>query len=149
MGQATEPLSQAQARSLDLAGEWYTVVYGEPAAPAAILQVVRGNRHIDVTFPDDHGRPVLTFDFRQIDDDRMFLTTVTRWEYGADSARSMSDADVVDKLSYREDGTVHRDLRDQRTHERTTTDFAEVDVNGNWEPVPVFGDWASIARRDR
>lgn len=145
----TDPLTVEQAAKLDAAGEWYTVVLGALTAPTAILDVVRGNRHIDVTFPDDRGRQVLTYDFRQVDDDTMFLTTMTRWEYGDEQARTISQADVVDKFSYRDDGTVHREVRDVRARERRTTDFSGVDVSINWEPVPAFGDWESIARRER
>ncbi|MFE3442564.1 hypothetical protein ACFXNW_06000 [Nocardia sp. NPDC059180] len=146
---AMDVLTADQARELDAAGQWYTVVLGEETAPGAILEVARGNRHITTNFLDEQGRQALAYDFRAVDDERMFMGVVTRWGFGTADARSISEADMVDVLAYRADGVVRRTVRDGREQQRRVTDFHDVRVDLNWEPVPAFGDWTSIARRDR
>jgi hypothetical protein len=79
----------------------------------------------------------------------MFLESVIRWQYGDANARMLGESELIEKISYREDGTVHRQIRDKKAKEKRDTDYRNVKLDINWEPIPKFGDWASIARFDR
>ncbi|MEU5692777.1 hypothetical protein [Actinosynnema sp. NPDC020468] len=141
------PLSEADARQRDAEGELYTAVIGEPANPEVLVEVVRPD-YVGVYFPDKLGRQWQKFAFRRVDD-ALFLESITRWQYGDESARMLGEAELIEQVKYREDGTVHRQVRDKKAREKRDTDYHSVSLDINWEPVPEFGDWASVARFDR
>ncbi|TCO62847.1 hypothetical protein EV192_102986 [Actinocrispum wychmicini] len=79
----------------------------------------------------------------------MFLKSIIRWQYGDDSARLINESELIEEITYKVDGTVRREITDEKAHERTVTDYRDVNLDINWEPVPEFGDWGSITRFDR
>lgn len=68
---------------------------------------------------------------------------------GEDDARSINECEPIEEIRYRPNGIVHRELRDKKAQEKTATDYGDVQVDINREPIPEFGDWASISRFDR
>ncbi|CAL9460181.1 hypothetical protein SUDANB95_02607 [Actinosynnema sp. ALI-1.44] len=143
-----EELTVEEARERDERGTLYTAVVGDRNAPEALVEVVRPD-YFGVYFPDHLGRQWQKFTFRRVDDDRLFLESIIRWQYGDDEARLLSQAELIEEIDYREDGTVHRQVRDKRAQEKQDTDYRDVALDINWEPVPEFGDWASITRFER
>ena len=72
------------------------------------------------------------------------------WEYPDDGEyHPMFEATRIEEFTYSQDGTAHHEITDTRTGEVTAEDRAGVPLDINWEPVPNFGEWASVAREDR
>lgn len=143
-----DPLTEDEAKQRDTAGELYSVVVGDPAAPDRIIEVVRPD-HIGVWFFDPRQRQSLNYVFRRTDDETMFLHNVTRWGYPDDGARTLTGANVIEEIEYEPDGIAHHEVRDDTAGETTRKSLRDINLGINWEPVPAFGDWQSIVRYNR
>lgn len=143
-----DPLTEEEARQRDEAGELYSVVVGDPAAPDRIIEVVRPN-HIGVWFFDPQQRQSLNYTFRRAGDGRMFLRNIIRWAYPNDEARMLNQCSLIEEIQYEEGGIAHHEVRDKEADEIKRTSYRDVSLDINWEPVPAFGDWDSIIRYDR
>lgn len=78
-----------------------------------------------------------------------FLYVITRWEYPEDAAHDVGTATKITRFSFEKDGTVRESIGDMATGTVKRTSRSGVPLETHWEPVPEFGDWSSIARRDR
>jgi hypothetical protein len=143
-----EPLDEAEAARRDAEGEEYAVVVGDGAAPEAVIEVVWKNEYVGVWFFDEQRRRDLNYAFRRIEPDRLFLHEIVTWTYPPE-AETFSDATIIDTLVYQHDGVVRHDHTDTEAKEVESTHYKDVSLDTNWEPVPRFGDWASVARRNR
>jgi hypothetical protein len=144
-----DPITAEEARRLDADHDYYTVILYEDSTPRRYVEVNWGEAYLGVYFLDEQLREQLTYAFRRIDDERMFLDEVLRWEYPDDQAMAMSGATLTDSVRYSQDGTVQREVRDDVAQEVRRQKFADVPLDVNWEPVPQFGDWERVSRRDR
>ena len=143
-------LTAEQARARDEVGEpWYTVVLGEASRPESYVEVAWVNAHLGVWFLDEDSRPWLHYSFTRVDERRLFLDSVVRWDYPGHAGRRLAEADRVETLTYRPDGRVHQEIADSRVDELILCDYTDVPLELNWEPVPVFGDYGSLTRLDR
>lgn len=146
----TDTMSAEQARDRDAKGESYCVVLGDPGAPRALLEIVPENDHIRVSFVDGKGRTHTSYNFTKTDG-RMFLAKVTIWSY-PDSARLKSEANRIENYDFRPDGLAIQTVKEKvpgQSRKATKEERRGVPVTSNWEPIPKFGDWESIARYDR
>jgi hypothetical protein len=146
------PLSEDEARTKDAAGEEYTAVL--PPRPTTISPVlvtpVRKAGVVVVTFIDDFGRRSVEYVFSHKDEARLFLSSVHLWTYPSDEpGLRLSDAVVHEDIRYREDGYVQHTITDKAAGHRETREYSDVPVHTNWEPVPTFGHYRSIARFER
>jgi hypothetical protein len=144
-----DPVSAEEARRLDEEGDYYTVVFGDGDTPSGYIEVNWGEQYLAVYFLDAQSRPWLVYSFTRLDEDRMFMDSVMRWEYPDDTARAMSGATLTEELRYRQDGVVQREVRDDAAREVRRQTVTDVPLDINWEPVPRFGEWESVARQDR
>ena len=76
------------------------------------------------------------------------MSEVTVWSY-PEGARSKSQASIIESLEYGQDGYLLRRVNDKSLDHIKKTEYKDVPVDVNWEPVPEFGRWESIARYDR
>lgn len=141
-------MSADQARRRDADGEPYSVVLGEPNAPKSVIEVVPENNYFNVNFVDGEGRTGAAYGFEKIDDSRLFLAEVTLWTY-PQGARSKSQASRIETFEFRPDGYAAQTVDDSSSDQVEKTEKSNVAVDMNWEPVPEFGHWESIARYDR
>lgn len=144
----TGAMSADQARQLDAGGKSYSVVLGDPEAPRSVIEVVPENNYFNVNFIDGEGRISAAYGFSKIDDSRLFLTKLTLWTY-PEGARSKSQASRIESFEFRPDGYAAQTVNDKSSDQIETTEKIKVPVDTNWEPVPEFGSWESIARYDR
>ncbi|ONI88844.1 hypothetical protein ALI22I_17925 [Saccharothrix sp. ALI-22-I] len=145
-------LSEEEARARDAAGEEYTAVLPpRPGTRSPVLVTpVWQTGVVLVSFLDDPGRKIVEYVFTKKDDSRMFLSGVHLWEYPDDQpGRRLSEASRREDIRYHEDGYVHRTIIDKNEGYRETVEYTDVPVATNWEPVPAFGDYASIGRFER
>jgi hypothetical protein len=143
-----DPMSADLAQVLDRRGEPYAVALGIPACPDVMIEVDWKNSHLGVWFSDDEGRRDLHYAFTRVDCTRLFLAEITLWTY-PEGAVFLFEASVVETISFREDGHVKQTIDDGSVGSITVFEYAGVPLQTNWEPVPTFGDWTSVARRDR
>jgi hypothetical protein len=140
--------SADEARALDAAGKPYAVVIGDPSAPDAEVQVHWKNSLLAVSFIDEAGRTHLKYVFRKVDDQRLFLSEVTTWTYPQD-ARFKFEATKVENIFFQPDGYSRVRLNDKSSDNIEISEYRDVPVDSNWEPVPKFGEWSSVARYQR
>lgn len=144
----TGPMSAEQARRRDANGESYCAVLGDPNAPESVIEVVPENKYFNVSFVDGEGRTGTAYGFEKIDNSRLFLSEITLWTY-PQGARSKSQASRVETFEFRPDGYAAQTVDDSSSDQIEKTEKTGVSVDANWEPVPEFGHWASLARYDR
>jgi hypothetical protein len=146
-------LTEADARTRDTAGEAFMAVVPVSGPHPALVDVAWENQCIAVTFLDPHGRKSLKYFFYKVNrsgGSAMFLRTAYLWEYPSDDPRLReSESTKRETYSYREDGHARRVVVDEIEQYKDTAEWSEVPIDKNWEPVPSFGDYWSIARRER
>jgi hypothetical protein len=145
-------LSEEEARLKDAAGDEYTAVM--PPRPGTTRPVlvtpVWQTGVVVVTFIDEFDRRAVEYVFSKKDDTRLFLDDVHMWTYPNDEPRLLlSAATVRERVSYYTDGYVKRVITNVGEHYKETIEYRDVPVESNWEPIPTFGDYASIARFER
>lgn len=94
-----------------------------------------------VGFYDENKLSYLFYDFSKIED-KLFLHMVYHYEY--------MEGKIVQHTFFRfeEDGKMIAERMDYITNEVEEKE-GEVDVSSNWEPIPSFGNYSSIMRKDR
>ena len=138
-----DELTSDEAQARDAAGEVYAVALGDPCRPSAVLEVNWALKYLGVWFFDSRARQATRYTFTRIGD-TLFLDEVAGWTYPNDNAETLADAVRIDWIAYRPDGIVKYVRIDNVAHERVTSDRSGVDVRTHSEPVPRFGDWASL-----
>jgi hypothetical protein len=144
----SEVMGAEQARARDAAGEPYCVVLGDASAPQAVIEVAWKNSYLGVSFIDEAGRTHTSYDFEKVDESRLFMTEVTVWTY-PEGAQFKFEASVIESVEFQPDGYASRTVDDKSSDQVKETEYANVPVDTNWEPVPEFGHWESVARYDR
>ncbi len=144
-----DALTEEEARSRYQSGEHVVIAVGAPLRPEVVIEVHWNNQYLGVWFFDNLGRQATKFQFTRYGNDRLFLNSVTAWKYPGDTARGLHMSILVDEFTFETDGRAVRIIKDDIAQETVTQQRTGVDVSTNWEPVPTFGDWASIARFER
>jgi hypothetical protein len=147
-GRPIQPVDEATARARHRpkATETYAVALGEPVLVA--IEVQDPHEFIGVIFADHLSRHRMQYFFRGADG-QLFLTNIAEWEYAGDSDPDLG-APVVREWVFGQDGSLRITTFNKVLKENLMETAKEpVDVSDNWEPVPEFGDWASITRPDR
>ncbi len=143
------PLDERDAEKRGEAGEPFGVVVGDVAKPAAFIEVNWGLGTVLVWFFDERRLRYLKYEFKRVGAGKLFMSAVNLWEYPPGEAGEFEEPVKAHFVSYRPDGIVRQVERDYGSREDTITDVSDVELDINWEEVPAFGDWASLARLDR
>jgi hypothetical protein len=148
---AGELLTEEEARARDASGEEYTaVVPTQEGSPPTLVTIVWKNDFVEVDFLDDPGRKYMSYSFSKRDGARLFLSNVTVWTYPNDDPKlRLSDAVTHESMRYRDDGHVSRVIVDKVENVKETKQYSGVPVEKNWEQVPEFGRYRSVARVER
>lgn len=143
-------LSTEQARARHDAGELYSVLIGDLAKPEALIEVRLERDYVGAWFFAESSRlRVLKYTFKRTAPDTLFLSKVGTWAYPEDADQDLRGAHTIDSIHYHVDGIVRHESKDTITGQTTTSEYTGVDTDINEEPVPTFGVWDSLARRDR
>ncbi|SDU33175.1 hypothetical protein [Jiangella alkaliphila] len=146
------PLTEEEARVRDGAGEEYTAVLPPRTGTTfpVLVTPVWKTGVVAVTFLDDVGRKATEYTFMKKAEDRLFLTRVHLWTYPNDQpGLRLSDSASHETVHLREDGYVKRVVKNKVENVQETVEYDDVPVDANWEPIPSFGDYGSIARYER
>jgi hypothetical protein len=141
-------MSEEAARRLDSRGKPYNVVIGDPSAPDAEIQVRWKNSYLSVSFIDDAGRAYAKYVFRKADEQQLFLSEVTVWTY-PEGARLKSEAARIENILFKPDGYSRKRVDDSSSDNIEISEYKDVSMDSNWEPVPRFGEWGSVIRYER
>ncbi|MBX9388414.1 hypothetical protein ACFPZ0_09715 [Streptomonospora nanhaiensis] len=150
-GRVGVPMSQEEAEARNESGEEYTAVVSVPGGgQPALVTVAWKNEYASTQFLDERGRRNVKYVFRKVDGSRMFLNSVLVWTYPNDNPKlTLNQASRIEETSFREDGYVKLVEIDKDKNEKITSEYTDVPVEANWEPVPDFGDYASMVRWER
>ena len=144
-----DPIGEAEARRRHDTGELYTAVSEESDKKRVLVEVRLENDYASVRFLDDLGRNENVLTFRKLDD-RLFLRKVISYDYGESEERGgYARPIVIESFTYKPDETMRHKIDDIRNKDITVEDYRAINVDVHWEPIPAFGDYASIARWDR
>lgn len=142
--------STEQAGARHDAGELYSVVIGDLAKPEALIEVRLERDYVAVWFfAEASTLRVLKYTFKRVAPDILFLSKIGTWEYPENADQDLRGAHTIDSIHYHVDGIVRHESTDTVTGQTTTSEYTGVDTDINKEPVPTFGQWDSLARRDR
>jgi hypothetical protein len=143
------PLTSQGARARHVSGDLYTAVAfrTEHSSPELCVHIRLETGYAAVIFIDGYGRNSLEYTFSLINES-LFLETATYYAYGSSQARGgYADAEYMDSYDFTPDGIMEK--TEQSGGDESHESRQGVDVSSNWEPVPSFGAYDSLIRRDR
>ena len=152
------PIDAEEARRRYAEGgerEWFGVAAyadGVPdgAPPEYTMEINPWLNFISVSFHDQLCRMRFKFLFGKTDAGVMFLEEIYDFRYPDESTYfTRSGSVLTTNYRYRPDGSMHWYRDDAVKGVIEEADYRDIDVSTHWEPVPEFGEWASITRFDR
>ncbi|MER6424058.1 hypothetical protein [Streptomyces sp. NPDC001137] len=142
-------LTPEQAQARHASGELYTAVAcpDEHSTPALRVEMRLETGYASVIFMDEHGHDSLDYTFT-LTSGSLFLETATAYDYGDSEERGgHADAEHTESYEFTTEGVIRRTV--EVDGEESTESRHGIDVTGNWEPVPSFGAYDTLIRRDR
>lgn len=143
------PLTPEQAKARHASGQLYTAVASPcgNSAPELRVEMRLEAGYSAVIFMDELGRASLDYTFTLINGS-LFLETATTYDYGDSQDRGgYAETERMETYEFTIGGII------RRTVEADGEEFREsrqgIDVSANWEPVPHFGAYDALIRRDR
>ncbi len=141
------PCSVDEARARHANGEVYAAVLRDPEAQLTLAGIELEGRAANVSFLDGAGRLYLRYSFGPAEDGkRMFLQAASFIEYADDVAK---ESIASESYHWREDGTAYFERSDKVENLHTQREGTKDLLDRHYEPLPAFGDYASIFRVDR
>ena len=143
---------EAEARRRFEAGETFCVLFGDPEHPDPVLQVDLGTI-FKVTWLDNLNRVELSYLFTQPDGwppDELFLEQTRIRTYDHQLPLPEGESSYDEAWYFSPDGSYYaaRGSRDG-VGENATGHLEPDQLPTHREPLPSFGDWESITRRER
>ena len=143
------PFTTEKAKKEHEKKQLYTALVEGGPAGSVVVEMCFSGTYCHVKFLDDRKRIYLRYSFDQVTGDRLFLVEIAERFYDDDSGR-VSYGRIS---TYQEDGSVsvlegkagsgagrHKTVREFKT---------TLDPRIHYEPIPEFGHYESITRRDR
>jgi hypothetical protein len=159
--------TEADARKRYVDGPWFSVAIGEgllisPAQsraaeaagqvrpiPEFSLELMPGATTIKSFFYDDEGSVKAIYRWHP-EDGCLFLRDVIIYTYPEEPRfYGQNESLFIDSFRFHLDSTSREEHTDMTTRVVNATDRRNVDLTKNFEPIPVFGDWAGLGRADR
>lgn len=143
------PLTVEEAQARHASGELYTAALysGEKPSPGLRVEIRWETDYAAVIFMDEYGRDELDYTFSVVDG-ALFLQVITSHDYGDSEERGgYADSERMEMYSYTPDGVCDRTV--DADGDVTQDSRWGVDVSRHWEPIPEFGAYESLIRRER
>ncbi|EKC2495357.1 hypothetical protein OOO55_004490 [Salmonella enterica] len=144
------PLSENEAKKKHSRGMPYTALIGSDVKPSHVIQVTKNAGWISVGFLDEELREYLLYSFKVLDDERLFLSMAVHREFAEIEGEGAGFMNVSNGTTYlfKEDG--HTVIREEHFNPYLLDESeTKVDVSGNYETFPAFGNYQSILRKER
>ena len=148
---AVKPLTAQEASERNHHGVEYTVLVPptEGETWPVLVEIMWENSHAEVKFLDQVGREKASYIFQKETEYSLFLRTHYYWGYETEDPNLLPfNAVMVSEIHESPDGYLKHIAIDKKSNTKETTEYRGVQTK-NWEPVPEFGYWDSIARFDR
>ncbi len=133
----------SEARARHDAGERYSVVIGDGHRTEKVITLELATGTITARFLDRLQRVAMTRVYGQREGERMFLGWTAFYNYADDDLRG-ERAVHWETTSFRKDGSWNE--TDHYSDGTEESRGVVLDVSEQWEPIPAFGDYASISR---
>jgi hypothetical protein len=141
----TEIWNAEKARKAHERGDLYTVLLGDPEKPTCFLEVHLKLGYIGVNFLDEYLRDYFQCGFTKEKPGMLFLSQVTHREYEAET-----DTVIEAKFArFFPDGRAIYEIDNTHEDALLRKEVEQEDLSVNWEPIPEFGQYESIARFER
>jgi len=132
----------AEARTAYVNRQMYTALIGSPTAPECFVEST--GDAIGLGFLDDLLREHVSYEFEEKEPGKLFLSMATERKFEGDTDN------VTWAITYFFDEDGHVVIRETDViTDLVTQAETYLDVSANWEPYPEFGQYESIARKDR
>ncbi len=138
----TEMWSEDQAKAAHEKGLPYTILVGAVERPYCFLEVTE--KAVGVGFLDEHLRESLSYDFREVESGKLFLTMATYREFIGDTDRVIIGTSYI----FGQDGVVATRREFFNPHKLETA-TSSADVAANYSPKPKFGHYGDLIRVER
>jgi hypothetical protein len=135
-------MSMEKARSLFESGESVTALVLDDNQLHAKIEMNKA--YFGVNFFDAAAREYMTYEFRPRDG-KLFLENVVFFEFDGDSMKAARREDI----GFDPSGMTSTLVRDFAAGEQLKSTPRQVDVSGNWEAYPEFGNYESLLRLER
>ncbi|WLI06914.1 lytic transglycosylase [Pseudomonas sp. FP597] len=141
---AIGPMNEQAARAKHLAGKSYVALIGSDSQPSCFVEMLIDKKMVGVGFLDDKGREYLTYQFKYIDAEKLFLTMATHREYYGDEDKVVSGTSYI----FKENGEliIRREGFNPHNLEKSKSTFDPV---GNYENAPEFGKYSGVVKLNR
>ena len=134
--------SPAQSRAAEAAGQLRPI-------PEFSLEIMPGPPRSSRSSTSTKGSIKAIYAWRP-EGVRLFLFDVIIYTYPDESRfYGQNESLFIDSFEFHLDGTSREEHTDMTTRMVDATDRRDVDLSKNFEPIPVFGDWAGLGRADR
>lgn len=134
-------MDSEKARELHNARKQYTVLIDSIDKPSNFVEI--NDDFVGVSFLDEELREYLTYQFQEIDKNKLFLSMATHREFN-------DDGHIIRGTTYyfNTNGTIKIEKED---FEKEQLDVAssQSDIHNNWENYPVFGEYSKLCIQER
>lgn len=138
----TELWTEEQARAAYEAKEPFTVLVDSIEKPYCFIEVAE--KSVAVGFLDRLQRENTIYVFQDVEPGKMFLSRATIRDFVGDTHKLK----VAETFRFAREGSVEISRRTEEPQQFQTKTNA-VDVSGNFEAKPAFGEYESVIRIDR
>jgi hypothetical protein len=141
-------LTTSAARTRDAAGEQYTILMEVAGAPWMFIDIAWNHYYCAAWALDAELRRAAQYQFRRLDDDRLFLTKIAKWRY-ANAAQPEFDARAgTEIVEIEADGLRRVSIAPTGQGGDLTQTTEQVPAERYRHPVPPFGDWRGVLAGD-
>ncbi|WP_131818344.1 lytic transglycosylase [Planctopirus hydrillae] len=120
----------------------YAVLIEDGYVLRCFLEIDRD--YVGVGFLDEHKREFLSYQFQEVEAGRLFLTMANYRKFEGEGDHTIEGTTYY----FRMDGGLTIETEDFSTAV-VSTKKTQVNVDGNWEGYPEFGNYNSITRVNR
>ncbi|MBK0000011.1 hypothetical protein [Erwinia sp. S38] len=142
--------SESKALKKHESGEPYTVLVGSDSSPSCFINVTKNAGWVSVSFLDKELREYLLYSFKIMNDNALFLSMAVYREFAENEGEGAGIFNVSRGTTYifNEDGdTVVRE--EQFNPHLLEESQTMVDVSGNYDHFPEFGNYDSLIKVER
>lgn len=141
---------EKKAYKKHIAGESYTALIGSDSTPSCFIEVMKNKGWVGVSFLNENLQEYLLYNFKIIDGDRLFLSMAIYREFAERDGEGAGILNVLHGTTYifNEDGSTV--VREEQFHPyKLEESQTMVDVAGNYDTFPDFGEYDSLIRKER
>ncbi|MEV6661749.1 hypothetical protein [Nocardia fluminea] len=146
-----DELSESEARERGEHGLLYCAGFEVGAAlnSRRVLEINWGQDYLGVWFFDEAGRQSTRYAFDKVSPTEMFLSEVMVYSYAGSEYAEPPESESSVSIYYSQDGRLTEVTSSKAGAYNDIVEFDNISVESNYEPLPVFGDWGSVARYNR